>query len=69
MRFSQENFVRAAQRLLRSATDGVGYLLKDRIADMEELTAAIRAVASGGSAIDPEVLTRLEQPALSAPQA
>lgn len=50
----------AARRLLQSATDGVGYLLKDRVADMDELTAAIRAVASGGSAIDPEVLARLD---------
>jgi class 3 adenylate cyclase/CheY-like chemotaxis protein len=51
----------AARRLLENATDGVGYLLKDRVADIDELTAAIRAVASGGSAIDPEVLARLEQ--------
>jgi class 3 adenylate cyclase/CheY-like chemotaxis protein len=49
----------AARRLLENATDGVGYLLKDRVADMDELTAAIRAVASGGSAIDPEVLAQL----------
>lgn len=49
----------AARRLLESATDGVGYLLKDRVADIDELTGAIRAVASGGSAIDPEVLARL----------
>jgi DNA-binding NarL/FixJ family response regulator len=45
---------------LHNATDGVGYLLKDRVADIDELTGAIRAVASGGSAIDPEVLARLE---------
>ena len=49
----------AARRLLHTATDGVGYLLKDRVADIDELTTAIRAVASGGSAIDPEVLARL----------
>ncbi len=49
----------AARRLLKNVTHGVGYLLKDRIADMDELTAAIRTVASGGSAIDPEVLARL----------
>jgi class 3 adenylate cyclase/CheY-like chemotaxis protein len=49
----------AARRLLESATDGVGYLLKDRVADMDELTTAIRAVASGGSAIDPDVLALL----------
>jgi CheY-like chemotaxis protein len=49
----------AAKRLLDAGTDGVGYLLKDRVGDVEELTAAIRAVASGGSAIDPEVVARL----------
>lgn len=50
----------AARHLLRSATDGVGYLLKDRVTDVEELLAAIRSVAAGGSAIDPEVLDRLD---------
>jgi class 3 adenylate cyclase len=50
---------RAARRLLNSATDGIGYLLKDRVADIDELTAAIRAVASGGSAIDPDVVALL----------
>ncbi|MHB8658477.1 MAG: response regulator [Solirubrobacteraceae bacterium] len=49
----------AARRLLKNVTQGVGYLLKDRVADMDELTAAIRTVASGGSAIDPEVLAQL----------
>jgi class 3 adenylate cyclase/ActR/RegA family two-component response regulator len=49
----------AARRLLKNVTYGVGYLLKDRVADMGELTTAIRTVASGGSAIDPEVLARL----------
>lgn len=50
---------RAARRLLSGSTDGIGYLLKDRVADVEELAAAIRTVARGGAAIDPEVLTRL----------
>jgi serine/threonine-protein kinase len=49
-----------ARRLLATVTNGVGYLLKDRITDMDELTAAIRTVASGGSAIDPEVVNLLE---------
>lgn len=48
-----------ARRLLATVTSGVGYLLKDRITDMDELTAAIRTVASGGSAIDPEVVSLL----------
>lgn len=52
----------AAKRLLSTVTHGVGYLLKDRITDMDELTAAIRTVASGGSAIDPEVLAMLRGP-------
>jgi class 3 adenylate cyclase/CheY-like chemotaxis protein len=52
---------RAAERLLADSTDGVGYLLKERVGDIGELTAAIRAVASGGSAIDPEVVARLGQ--------
>lgn len=51
----------AAQRLLSTMTQGVGYLLKDRIGDMDELTTAIRTVASGGSAIDPEVVALLRQ--------
>ena len=50
----------AAKRLLSGATEGVGYLLKDRIGDIDELLAAIRTVASGGSAIDPTVVAMLE---------
>jgi DNA-binding NarL/FixJ family response regulator len=49
----------AARRLLENASGGVGYLLKERVADIDELTTAIRTVASGGSAIDPEVIARL----------
>jgi class 3 adenylate cyclase len=49
----------AARRLLGNATDGIGYLLKERLGDISELTAAIRTVASGGSAIDPAVIERL----------
>jgi class 3 adenylate cyclase/CheY-like chemotaxis protein len=49
----------AARRLLESDSGGIGYLLKERVADIAELTAAIRTVASGGSAIDPEVIARL----------
>jgi class 3 adenylate cyclase/ActR/RegA family two-component response regulator len=50
---------RAARRLLDTTTDGIGYLLKDRVGDIEQLTAAIRTVASGGSAIDPAVIDQL----------
>jgi class 3 adenylate cyclase/DNA-binding NarL/FixJ family response regulator len=49
----------AARQLLAGATDGVGYLLKERVLDIAELTAAIRTVASGGSAIDPLVVQKL----------
>jgi class 3 adenylate cyclase/ActR/RegA family two-component response regulator len=46
----------AARRLLANGTDGIGYLLKDRVGDPEELANAVRTVARGGSAIDPEVI-------------
>jgi DNA-binding NarL/FixJ family response regulator len=48
-----------AFELLEDGTDGVGYLLKDRIADIEEFTAAVRRVASGGSALDPSIVSLL----------
>jgi class 3 adenylate cyclase/CheY-like chemotaxis protein len=49
----------AARRLLSRGTDGIGYLLKERITDVSELVAAIRTVSSGGSVIDPDVVGRL----------
>jgi class 3 adenylate cyclase len=52
----------AAARLLSDSTDGIGYLLKERVTDINELTAAIRTVASGGSAIDPHVIDLLPRP-------
>ncbi|BCJ41724.1 DNA-binding response regulator [Actinoplanes ianthinogenes] len=39
--------------------DGVGYLLKDRVADIEEFVAALRTVLAGGTVVDPEVVRRL----------
>ncbi len=51
----------AASRLLENGTDGIGYLLKDLVGDIAELATAIRTVASGGSAIDPAVVERLDQ--------
>jgi DNA-binding NarL/FixJ family response regulator len=50
---------RYAARLLASATGGVGYLLKDRIADVTEFIDALRRVAAGGTALDPEVVAQL----------
>lgn len=44
---------------LLDGTGGVGYLLKDRVADAAELTDAIQRVAAGGSVIDPEVIALL----------
>jgi DNA-binding NarL/FixJ family response regulator len=39
--------------------DGVGYLLKDRVADITEFVAALRTVVAGGTVIDPDVIRRL----------
>jgi class 3 adenylate cyclase/CheY-like chemotaxis protein len=49
----------AARRLLEAATGGIGYMLKDSVGDVAELAAAVRTVASGGSAIAPDVVARL----------
>jgi DNA-binding NarL/FixJ family response regulator/class 3 adenylate cyclase len=47
-----------AVRLLEASAEGIGYLLKDRVADVGELADAVRRVAAGGSVIDPEVVSR-----------
>jgi DNA-binding NarL/FixJ family response regulator len=56
---SQYVRVSYAAELLDAGADGVGYLLKDRVSDLAEFTAAIRRVGSGGSAFDPDVVSRL----------
>ncbi len=48
-----------AMDLLSESAEGVGYLLKDRVADIEEFAAAVRRVAEGGSALDPTVVSEL----------
>ncbi|HYM58533.1 MAG TPA: response regulator transcription factor [Solirubrobacteraceae bacterium] len=48
-----------ALELLSESTEGTGYLLKDRIADVDTFTDAVRRVAGGGSALDPEVVAML----------
>lgn len=48
-----------ALALLDASTEGVGYLLKDRVSDVEALSDALRRVATGGSALDPEVVAHL----------
>lgn len=50
---------RYAADLLTAHTSGVGYLLKQRVADVEEFIAAVRRVADGGTALDPEVVAQL----------
>ena len=48
-----------AARLLEGNASGVGYLLKDRVADVAEFLDALRRVAAGGTALDPEVVAQL----------
>jgi DNA-binding NarL/FixJ family response regulator len=45
--------------LLSESAEGVGYLLKDRVADIGEFAAAVRRVGEGGSALDPTVVSQL----------
>ena len=56
---SQYVETRFAIELLARGTDGVGYLLKDRVGDVSELLAAVRSVVAGRSVIDPTVVSRL----------
>ncbi|MDQ3768917.1 MAG: response regulator transcription factor [Actinomycetota bacterium] len=48
-----------AMELLGASAEGVGYLLKDRVADVERFVEAVRRVADGGSVLDPEVVAQL----------
>jgi DNA-binding NarL/FixJ family response regulator/class 3 adenylate cyclase len=48
-----------ATALLAERTEGTGYLLKDRVSDVDEFTEAVRRVAAGGSALDPAVVSQL----------
>jgi DNA-binding NarL/FixJ family response regulator len=50
---------RYAADLLAGPGGGVGYLLKDRVADVPDFLAALRRVAGGGTALDPEVVAQL----------
>jgi DNA-binding NarL/FixJ family response regulator len=45
--------------LLADGSGGIGYLLKDRVADLDGFRDAVRRVGSGGSAVDPEVIAQL----------
>ncbi len=48
-----------ARELLAGGTGGIGYLLKDRVFDSAQFVDAVRRVANGGTAMDPEVISRL----------
>ena len=48
-----------ALKLLADSADRAGYLLKDRITDVDEFVAAVRRVAAGGSALDPTIVSTL----------
>ena len=49
----------SALELLADDAAGIGYLLKDRVSDVERFVDSVRRVAAGGSALDPEVVSRL----------
>jgi len=57
--FSQYIEAQAAAELLASSPGGVGYLLKDRVADVSDFIEAISSVARGGTVLDPEVVRQL----------
>jgi DNA-binding NarL/FixJ family response regulator len=57
--FSQWIETRYATELLAGGASGVGYLLKDRVADVRDFTDALTRVAEGGTALDPEVVSQL----------
>ena len=48
-----------ARELLAEGSGGIGYLLKDRVMDSAQFVDAVRRVAAGGTAMDPEVISRL----------
>jgi DNA-binding NarL/FixJ family response regulator len=57
--FSQYVETRYAVELLAGGADGVGYLLKERVADVRDFVDALTRVAGGGTVLDPEVVTAL----------
>jgi len=56
---SQYIEVAYARELLAESAEGLGYLLKDRVADIATLADAVRRVGGGGSALDPEVVSQM----------
>lgn len=57
--FSQYVEERYATELIGGGAEGIGYLLKERVADVAEFLGAVRRVAAGGTVIDPEVIGQL----------
>lgn len=57
--FSQYIETKYATRLLAAGSAGIGYLLKDRVANIAEFVEALQRVGAGGTALDPEVVTQL----------
>lgn len=57
--FSQHIETRYAADLLAGGAGGVGYLLKDRVADVRDFIAALDTIAGGGTVLDPEVITQV----------
>ena len=57
--FSQYVEERYATELIGAGAEGVGYLLKERVADVADFLGAVRRVAAGGTVIDPEVIAQL----------
>ena len=57
--FSQYIETSYSAQLLEGGAAGVGYLLKDRVADVADFVAALERVADGGTALDPEVVSQL----------
>jgi DNA-binding NarL/FixJ family response regulator len=60
--FSQYVETRFVSQLLAEGSAGIGYLLKERVADIDDFTDALHRVAAGGTALDPEVVTQLMAP-------
>jgi len=54
--YLEEQFI---AQLMSTGTEGVGYLLKDRVADVERFVDAVRRVAEGGSVLDPQVVAEM----------
>lgn len=50
---------RYASELIASRREGLGYLLKDRVADVDQFLESVQTVGSGGTVLDPEVLTQI----------